>query len=358
MFKNLLSLLTLGLVVFSCSKSDEVSEKALELKISSVKFEKSKNLNADNVSEFYEKLFVTTTPARAKGKNVAPGAATNGYPTEFTITATNIVGDSVINVELPFNANFEALKTNATAKATITFKSAVEGVTLGNTTITGTSAEIPFEIPTAELTKEKLEAGFFKKELVFSKAGDTSSVKKYTVVVKFSNDKSDKCDIKQGEFGFIVADTGANAKASFNQHGTAPTAGKIIAAHYVTPSNGDKDGSQTKPFEFELRKGKSSDAAGELAATNGATSGQYFKADALKLPDGAYIEVDNTPGSTSNTAADVNPITGNSSSNTDGQQLKVNSSTATTAQSYTFRVVAQDGSKKYYKLTINATAPN
>ncbi|BAV94534.1 hypothetical protein [Ichthyobacterium seriolicida] len=364
MFKNLLSLLTLGLVVFSCSKSDEASEKALELKISSVKFEKSKNLNGDDVSEFYEKLFVTTTPARAKGKNVAPGAPTNGYPTEFTIAAANIVGDSVINVELPFNANFEALKTNATAKATITFKSAVEGVTLGRTTITGTSAEIPFEIPTAELTKEKLEAGFFKKELVFSKAGDTSSVKKYTVVVKFSNDKSDECEIKQRGFGFIVADTGANAKASFNQTATAPAAGTKVFAHYAAGNSSKNGDSAANAIEFELRKGKASTAypAGGELDTAGVDSTKYFKADALILPDGAYIEVDDTPGSTANTAADVNPITGKKKSNAataaNTTDLKGGASNST-PQSYTFRVVAQDGTtKKHYKLTINATAPS
>ncbi|BAV94339.1 hypothetical protein [Ichthyobacterium seriolicida] len=356
MFKNLFSLLTLGLVVFSCSKPNDTAKKALELQISSVKFEKSKNLTADNISEFYDKLFITKTPPRNMNKN----ATADGYPNEFTIAATDIVGDSIINVNLPFNSQFTNLTSNASVKATITFKSAVEGVTLGGTAITGKTAEIPFEILATELTKEKLEAGPFRKDFEFSKAGGTSAVKKYTVVVKFSNDKSDKCDIKQGEFGFIVAETGANAKASFNQHGTAPAAGTKVFAHYPTGNSG-KDGlTAANAIEFELRKGKSDTAyptGGELAVTNGAPASSYFKADALILPEGAFIEADSAPGSTANTTANVCPITGNSSSSNDGQQLKVGS-TATTAQIYTFRVVAQDGvTKKHYKLKINADAP-
>ncbi|BAV94879.1 hypothetical protein [Ichthyobacterium seriolicida] len=355
MFKNLFSLLTLGLVVFSCSKPNDTAEKALE--ISSVKFEKRKNLNGDNVSEFYEKLFITKTPARAKGKNVAAGA-TNGYANEFVIAATDIEGDSIINVNLPYNSQFTNLTTNATVKATITFKSAVEGITLGGTAITGKTAEIPFEIPATELTKEKLEVGSFRKDFEFSKAGGASAVKKYTVVFKFSNNKFDKCTIEQGEFGFIVAETGANAKANFNSHTSDPAAGTKVFAHYSTGNNSGKDGlTAANAIEFELRKGKASTAyptGGELT-TSGALDTAYFKADALILPDGAFIELGTTDKD------DVDPITGikKTGGTVTAGQTDLKGASGQSSVSYTFRVVAQDGiTKKHYKLTINANAPS
>ncbi|BAV94741.1 hypothetical protein [Ichthyobacterium seriolicida] len=174
-FKNLLSLLTLGLVVFSCNKPSEdpkadQNSKALELVVTSVKFEKAKNLKENNVSEFYEKLFITKTPARNKLASVDSTATTNGYPTEFTTVPADIVGDSIINIKLPYNSQFIDLTDKATATATITFKSAVEGIKLGETTIKGTTTDITFEIPTTELTKAKLTNAPFKKEMIFSKA--------------------------------------------------------------------------------------------------------------------------------------------------------------------------------------------
>ncbi|BAV95131.1 hypothetical protein [Ichthyobacterium seriolicida] len=379
-FKNILSLLTLGLVVFSCSKPSEDPRegqnlKALDLVVTSLKFEKAKNLKETNVSEFYEKLFITRTPARDKNKTKTDSETDNGYPAMFLIETADIVGDSIINIKLPFNSKFTNLTGKASATATITFKSAAQGVKLGETTINGTTADITFEVPITELTKEKLSAASTKKVFRFTKPGATAndpiSVKEYTVVLKFSETKSDKCEIKPDDFKFTVAGTGVNVIANFRTLTTARTANSIVKAHYVSPSGGDKDGTEAKPFEFQLRIGKGSSSSsnddsanGELPETNGANATTYFKADALKLPDGAFIEIGDIPYPTSDTSNvftcnSVNPITGNTKSTTDGQNLKGNAEGSTKKSEYKFTVVAQDGTtKKHYKLTINAQAPS
>ncbi|BAV95132.1 hypothetical protein [Ichthyobacterium seriolicida] len=383
-FKNILSLLTLGLVVFSCSKPSEDPKegqnlKALDLVVTSLKFEKAKNLKETNVSEFYEKLFITRTPARDKNKTKTDSETDNGYPAMFSIETADIVGDSIINIKLPFNSKFTNLTGKANATATITFKSAAQGVKLGETTINGTTADITFEIPTTELTKEKLSAASTKKVFRFTKPGATAndpiSVKEYTVVLKFSETKSDKCEIKPDDFKFTVASNGINAINNFRAiTGTTRAANSIVKAHYAaanTTTSNANDGTESKPFEFQLRIGKSTDTTnngndsenGELPKTTGATETTYFKADALKLPDGAYIEVGNTPypaSADSNVFAcnSVNPITGNTKSINNGQNLRGNTDASTKKSEYKFTVVAQDGTtKKYYKLTINATAP-
>ncbi|BAV94031.1 hypothetical protein [Ichthyobacterium seriolicida] len=337
-----------------------VSIPQLELEISSVKFEKSKNLNGDDISEFYEKLFITKTPARAKGKDIAEGDATNGYPAEFmfTIQTTDIVENNIY-VKLPYNSQLKPLTSEATVTATLGFKSDVDGVSLvlgdsenSNTSITGNTTDITFKVATTDLTKDKLESATpFKLAFKFSKEGFANKV--YTMHFKFSETRSDLGTIGPDDFKFTVAATGSiNTVTNFTPTGSgspvAPLADTIVKAHYVTSADANP-GTSTNPIEFQLRKSPSdtSNPPGELK-TDGVGAADYFKADALKLPDGAYIVLENDD--------DVNPITGNSSSGTDGQQLKGASGQAKVE--YKFTVVAQDGiSKKYYKLTINADAP-
>ncbi|BAV95144.1 hypothetical protein [Ichthyobacterium seriolicida] len=385
-FKNTLSLLTLGLMVFSCSKPSEdpktdQNSKALDLEVTSVKIEKAQNLNESKkteVSEFYEKLFITKTPAR--DKKLAATEASNGYPDKFEAKDGDIKGDTIF-IKFPYNPNFVALSANIIIKTKVTFKSSVdvflEDKNGKKLPIKGTKVELPVKVAAKDLTKKTLEDASTKQVFRFTKPGATAndpiSVKEYTVVLKFSETKSQDCTIEQDAFGFVVntaTSDAANLKASFRTTSTARVAGDKVFAHYVAPNGNDKDGTEAKPFEFQLRKAKSGatntnpdSTEGELVE-NGATANQYFKADALKLPNGAFIEVDKNAcptSATSNviTCGSINPITGNGASSTDGQQLKIYSSTATDAHSYMFTVVAQDGTtKKYYKLTINAAAPN
>ncbi|BAV94153.1 hypothetical protein [Ichthyobacterium seriolicida] len=367
LFKNLLSLLAIVLVVFSCTKPSEeaklgekaktdVAAKPLELEITSVKFEKAKNFKDTDVSEFYEKLFITKTPARDKSKTAV--VASNGYPDKFETEATDIKGNNIF-INLPYNSNFEKLTANATIKAVLTFKSAVDSVVLEapKTNIRGNSAEISFEINKDHFTSENLKSAnpVIKQVLKFSKAGFADKI--YTVNFKFSESKSDSCTIEETGFKFKVGGTtGINKSGDFN---SSKTVDGIVTANYVA-SNTDTPNSGTNPIEFKLRKGSSNNELKEA----GVADTDYFKADALELPDGAFIEVstDTTacPGTGSTpTCANVNPITGMKGTGVaaaTGQTHLIGKSD-NGAISYTFTVVAQNGtSKKYYKLTINATS--
>ncbi|BAV94148.1 hypothetical protein [Ichthyobacterium seriolicida] len=358
LFKNLLSLLTLVLFAFSCTKPVEeaktdVAAKPLQLEITSVKFEKAGNLKGTDVSEFYEKLFITKTPARNKLASVDSTATANGYPTEFATRTEDIEGNNIF-INLPYNSNFEKLAANATVKAVLTFKSAVDSVVLEapKTNIRGNSVEISFEINKDHFTSEKLKSAnpVIKQVLKFSKAGFADKI--YTVNFKFSESKSNLCTIGENKFGFTVAATGINTKDSFKDK----EANSVANAHYDTGNTGKGDIS-TNPIEFKLRKGSSYELK-----DGGVDQNAYFKADALELPDGAFIEVSDTTCTASGTTnvCDVNPITGmkktGATTTTDQTDLK-GTSGGSTAVSYNFTVVAQNGtSKKYYKLTINATS--
>ncbi|BAV94739.1 hypothetical protein [Ichthyobacterium seriolicida] len=345
-FKNLLSLLTIGLVVFSCNKPAEtpktgedktdVSPKALELVVTSLKFEKAKNLKDNNVSEFYEKLFITKTPARAKGKDVAADASNNGYPTEFTTVPADIVGDSIINIKLPYNSQFIDLTDKATATATITFKSAVDSINLEVpkiTNIKGNSVEISFEINKDHFTLEKLKSAnpVIKQVLKFSKTGFTDKV--YTVNFKFSQTKSTDSALTVSDankvtgLGFTKKSSGFNDKIE----GTADT-----TVHNPTKTS-TGNGTKESPYALTMTKGTELDNSYVINSTAAS-----FKADALTLPDGAYIDVtDLKSGITHHVAKKP----------TEQFEIKDNNSSG-----IQFRVVAQDGkTATHYKLTFTAS---
>ncbi|BAV94149.1 hypothetical protein [Ichthyobacterium seriolicida] len=352
LFKNFLSLLTLVLFAFSCTKPVEeaktdVAAKPLQLEITSVKFEKSGNLKGTDVSEFYEKLFITRTPARNKLASVDSTATTNGYPTEFATRTEDIKGNNIF-INLPYNSNFEKLTANATVKAVLTFKSAVDSVNLEVpkiTNIKGNSVEISFEINKDHFSSVKLKSAnpVVKQVLKFSKAGFADKI--YTVNFKFSESKSDLCTIGQDKFKFTVGGTsGINKSGDFSN---SKAQGSIVTANYVAP-NTNTVNSSTNPIEFKLRKSDSSTSK-ELN-TSGVGQDAYFKADALELPDGAFIVLEND--------TDVNPITGmkKTEATTTNDQTDLKGASGQAEASYKFTVVAQNGtSKKYYKLVINAS---
>ncbi|BAV95130.1 hypothetical protein [Ichthyobacterium seriolicida] len=367
-FKNILSLLTLGSIIFSCNKPSEgpkTEEEAIQNTIANIKrivFTKAKNsttaTNPNTATPAYAALFVKKTPAVTYAD----------LATEFPAV---IQGDTVIKVTVPFDKTLN-ISTAATLKATITLnKKPGENVYLGDTKLADSTVPFDYEISTQLVHAELKKIGGVSQVLEIKRKDKDGKVliKKSFKVVFIHDTPSDNAIIGQDDFKFTVADSGINAKASFRT--TTIAANSIVKAHYAaanTASNSPNDGTEAKPFEFELRKGQtgkdseSDDSKyGELK-TAGVGNTDYFKADALILPNGAYIEVGDTACSSSTaTCNNVNPITGvktGGTTSTTTTDLKCHSSTAGTKTEYKFTVVAQDGmTKKYYKLTINADAP-
>ncbi|BAV95134.1 hypothetical protein [Ichthyobacterium seriolicida] len=360
-FKNILSLLTLGLVVFSCNKPSEgpkTEEEAIQNTIANIKrivFTKAKNsttaTNPNTATPAYAALFVKKTPAVTYAD----------LDTEFPAV---IQGDTVIKVTVPFDKTLN-ISTAATLTATITLnKKPGENVYLGDKKLTDSTAPFDYPISTKLVHSELIKSTGGVSQVLEIKRKDKDGnvlIKKSFKVVFVHNAPSNLCTIGQNDFKFTV-DTTHNIVGSFRTTSPAREAGTIVKAHYVAPNNNDKDGTEAKPFEFQLRTKKNTGTGddstmGELEQTANATT--YFKADALKLPDGAFIEIGtSTDACTTSECNNVNPITGiitGGTANATTTDLKG----FTSSISYKFTVVAQDGTtKKYYKLTINANAPS
>ncbi|BAV95138.1 hypothetical protein [Ichthyobacterium seriolicida] len=304
------------------------------------------------------KIFVKKTPAVTYAD----------LATEFPAV---IQGDTVIKVTVPFDKTLN-ISTAATLIATITLNEKPgENVYLGDKKLTDSTAPFDYPISTTLVHANLIESTEGVSQVLEIKKKDKDGnvlIKKSFKVVFVHDIPSDNAIIGQDDFKFTIAASGINTITNLTPVATssvtAPTAGSIIKAHYVASTNGStKDGTESNPFEFQLRKSDSSKTTpGELLAA-GVGNTDYFKADALKLPDGAYIELGTTDcsGSTTTTpCSNVNPITGvktGGTTNTTTTDLKGHS-TSGTAVEYKFTVVAQDGTtKKYYKLTINAAAP-
>ncbi|BAV95136.1 hypothetical protein [Ichthyobacterium seriolicida] len=363
-FKNLLSLLTLGVVIFSCNKPGEgpkIEEENIQKAIANIKsivFKKEKNSATENTSATpaYAALFVKRTPALP-------------YTDDIYIKFDAVIeGDSVIKVLVPFDKTLN-INTATTLTATITLNEKPgENVYLGDKKLTDSTAPFDYPISTTLVHANLIESTGGVSQVLEIKRKDKDGnvlIKKSFKVVFVHDIPSDNAIIGQDDFKFTIAASGINTITNFTPVGTnavTPTADTTIKAHYVTPTGEDRKGTEDKPFEFQLRKSAdSSKTPGELLAA-GVGNTDYFKADALKLPDGAYIEVDATTAAcNTNDCNNVNPITGIKSGTTTatvGQTDLKGHSTSGTAVEYKFTVVAQDGTtKKYYKLTINAAAP-
>ncbi|BAV94033.1 hypothetical protein [Ichthyobacterium seriolicida] len=374
LFKNTLSLLTLGVVVFSCTKPTEgpktkeeseagVSEKSL-VSIKSFVFTKAGNstgtpASTATPSEAYAALFIKKTPALAYTDK------------SYEKFEARIEADGVIKVLVPFDKTLN-ISAPVTLKATITFNGKIgpniylgDSTTPLDSTITSFDYDITTELIHSKLIKSEGISHSFK---LSRKEKDSNPIEKVCKVV-FVHDKPSKdCTIGPDDFKFTVNTSNINTVTNLTPVGsgspTAPTANSTIKAHYVASTDAKYGLEAGKPAEFQLRKSESSKPAGELKQ-GGVDASAYFKADALKLPDGAYIEVSTDtnacPGSsTPATCANVNPITGvrtgGTASATTTTDLKGHSTSGNKIE-YKFTVVAQDGtSKKYYKLTINADA--
>ncbi|BAV95145.1 hypothetical protein [Ichthyobacterium seriolicida] len=362
--KNILSLLTLGSIIFSCNKPSEgpkTEKEAIQKAISNIKsivFTKAKNstpaTNPNTANPAYAALFVKKTPA----------ITYVDLTTEFRAV---IEGDSVIKVLVPFDKTLN-INTATTLTATITLNEKPgENVYLGDKKLTDSIAPFDYPISTTLVHANLIESTGGVSQVLEIKRKDKDGnvlIKKSFKVVFVHDIPSNLCTIGPDNFKFTVAAANGsiNTVTNLTPEGTnaaTPATGSTIKAHYVTPTDATTN-SSSAPFEFQLRKStNSSSTPGELP-TAGVAETAYFKADALKLPDGAYIEVDATDTACSgNDCNNINPITGvrtGGTVSTTATDLK--GASGSSAISYKFTVVAQDGTtKKYYKLTINAAAP-
>ncbi|BAV94030.1 hypothetical protein [Ichthyobacterium seriolicida] len=385
LFKHTLSLLTLGLVVFSCTRPTEgpktkeeyeagASEKSF-VSIKSFVFTKAANstgtpASAATPSEAYKALFIKRTPALPYTDDI------------YNKFEARIESDGIIKVLVPFDKTLN-ISAPVTLKAIITLSGKLgPNIYLGDekTPLDSTVTSFDYDITTELIHSKLIKAEGISHSFKLSRKEKGSNPIEKVCKVVFVHDKpSADCTIGQDDFKFIVAESGINAIGNFRTiNSTARAANSIVRAHYAAANtassgSGPNDGSEAKPFEFQLRikkstattPGPATDATdGELE--QGADASKYFKADALKLPDGAFIEVGDTACTTPNggggaatVCCDVNPITG--LKKTGGATGAITDLKGTSGQAkveYKFTVVAQDGkTKKHYKLTINAEAP-
>ncbi|BAV94624.1 hypothetical protein [Ichthyobacterium seriolicida] len=340
--KNILSLLTLGLVVFSCNKSTEGTEgtdtdKAIA-NIKSIVFTKAKNRTTAtkaastpsvspatpaapnaNVSDAYKALFITKTPAVE-------------LDDEFE---ADIEGDSIIKVIVPFNTKLTST-TPVTLKATITLKEKLgENVYLDGNKLDANANALSFDHAiTTKLVHSELKTGVSKTFEISKKEGDKVIAKKsFRVVFIHNTDPSTKSVLDVG--------TGTNGKLTalvFKPSTDEPNSKiKNTNSSPVSPVKATTAGAGTKdsPYAFTMTKG--SDKELEDSWTS-----KKFKADVLTLPDGAFIDVA--------TAGDFEIGSGNANHTVTDPTTEF--TITTTDHGIQFRVVAQDGIKAtYYKLT-------
>ncbi|BAV94032.1 hypothetical protein JBKA6_0019 [Ichthyobacterium seriolicida] len=346
-------------MIFSCTKPTEGPKTEEDAKgdiqkaianIKSIAFTKDKNSATGNTSatEAYAALFIKKTPALAYTDK------------SYDKFEARIEADGVIKVFVPFDKTLNI--TAATLKATITFNGKIgPNIYLGDSTtpLDSNAASFDHDITTELIHSKLIKAEGISHSFKLSrKEKDSNPIEKVFKIVFVHDKPSADCTIGPDDFKFTVNASNINTVTNLTPVGTGavtPTSNSTIKAHYVAPTANVTDyGSSTNPIEFQLRKSESSKPAGELKE-GGVGNTDYFKADALILPDGAFIEVSTTAGD------DINPITGmkktGATTTANQTDLKGGANTST-AQGYTFRVVAQDGeTKKYYKLTINADAP-
>ncbi|BAV95224.1 hypothetical protein [Ichthyobacterium seriolicida] len=323
-FKNILSLLTLGLVVFSCNKPNAETEVA---NIESVVFTKAKNstpaTNPTDATSAYKALFITKTPAPA-------------YAALEAQLKANIEADGTIKVTVPFNTKLN-ISTAAPLTATITLKEKLgENVYLGKDKLDANAHSFDHVI-TTKLVHSELKNGVSHTFKISKKEGDKVIDEKSFKVMFIHGAASRDCLI-------ATTGTGSDKKATglgFIKNATADQAnGKIknaatteAPATYpkVTDTTGTNDGSDnTKPILLTMTKGT------QLADES--ISNFKFKADKVALPNGAYF--DTTDAVATSSAADF-PATDPTTEFT----------VSATGKGISFKVVAQDGtSVKFYKL--------
>ncbi|BAV94625.1 hypothetical protein [Ichthyobacterium seriolicida] len=351
-FKNILSLLTFGLVVFSCNKSTEETETGNEIaNIKSIVFTKAKNRTTAtkaastpsaspatpaapnaNVSDAYKALFITKTPAVE-------------LDDEFE---ADIEGDSIIKVIVPFNTKLTST-TPVTLKATITLKEKLgENVYLDGNKLDANANALSFDhVITTKLVHSELKTGVSKIFEISKKEGDKVIAKKSFKVMFIHDTPSTNSVLATGTAtGGKTPVTGLGfTTGTSGQPNEKIKAGATAASPMYPTKASSNAGAGTQASPFELTMTGTSSAAQELVQSVSFDANTKFKVDVLTLPNGAFIDV---------TAANFTAIS---------NHLVTDPTTAagfaisTTDHGIQFRVVAQDGtSATYYKLTFKNSA--
>ncbi|BAV95227.1 glutathione S-transferase family protein [Ichthyobacterium seriolicida] len=335
-FKNILSLLTLGFVVFSCNKQnsetpkteEEVVQKAIA-NIESIVFTKAKNstpeTSPNDATAAYKALFITKTPAPA-------------YAALEAQLKANIEADGTIKVTVPFNTKLN-ISTAAPLTATITLKEKLgENVYLGNNKkLYADSLSFDHVITTQLVHAELIKKGGVSQTFKISKKeGDKVIDEKSFKVVFVHDTPSTNSVLATSSSGSTKTATGlgfikGSASAANEKIKDAATAEAPATYPKVTDTTGTNDGSAAdKPILLTMTKNT------ELADET--ISSFKFKADKVTLPNGAYF--DTTDAVETSKATDF-PATDPTTEFTVSAKDK----------GISFKVIAQDGtSVKFYRL--------
>ncbi|BAV95146.1 hypothetical protein [Ichthyobacterium seriolicida] len=324
-FKNLLSLLTLGVVIFSCNKpsegpktEDEVIQKAIA-NIKSIVFKKEKNSATGNTSATpaYAALFVKKTPALPYTDDI------------YKKIDAVIEGDSVIKVLVPFDKTLN-INTATTLTATITLNEKPgENVYLGDKKLTDSTAPFDYPISTTLVHANLIESTGGVSQVLEIKRKDKDGnvlIKKSFKVVFIHDTPSKNCSITKFALKKTATGTNNDGNAKISAAGIAD-GGLLVLTHEQNTGDGSDN---TKHIEYKIVKNTHASSLSE---------NDVLKVDAMILPDGATIL---TTDASATAANNVDPIkTG----------ITV-PATSTNTKSICFKVVAQDGeTQKFYKFT-------
>ncbi|BAV95152.1 hypothetical protein [Ichthyobacterium seriolicida] len=317
--KNTLSLLTLGSIIFSCSKSSETEQKAkaaiqkVITSINGIVFTKAKNStgNPATPTEAYKALFIKKTPALPY---------TNNLYNKFENYTIKEYG--VFKVLVPFDKTLN-IETAETLTATITLNGKIEpNIYLGDSTtpIDPNATSFDHVITTKLVHKDLIKSEGISHSFKLSrKEKGSDPVEKVCKLIFVHDTPSTDCSIIKFALSKGATDATGNAKMT--------VAGGLAVLGTKKPT-GDGNTKAT-PVEYEIEK----------AAFSNIAANDVLKADAMILPDGATISTKDAGG---DDQTNKDPII-------DGITVAAN---PTDDVSIYFKVVAQDGeTQKFYKFT-------
>ncbi|BAV95387.1 hypothetical protein [Ichthyobacterium seriolicida] len=334
--KNILSSITLVLVVISCIKRRKTEDtpetdtkEKLAISIKSFVFTKEGNsipANPTAATEVYKALFIKKTPA-------------DTYATLGTEFNAIIQRDSLIKVVVPFNTRLNM--SNATLKSKVTFKQKPGlSIYIGENTapLAPDATSLDYFI-----TLKLLHSDLKKKQgithiLKLSRKDKYSNViaEKLYKIVLIHSIPSDDCSITK--FAIRKADINAkNANNNVNSKIRSDASGFTDGALLLNPEQNtiDKGRTNVEPIEYKFTKTTHVDTGFTI------TDGNVLKVDAMVLPNGATILTEGVHSSKTG----ANPIT-----------TGIRIVNANADQSIDFKVVAQDGkTEKFYRFTYKAT---
>ncbi|WP_157776884.1 hypothetical protein [Ichthyobacterium seriolicida] len=393
MFRNLLAILTSGVIGFSCGK--EINEnKIAEIKSVSFLAEKNKVTveGKQDVNDLFKSLFIIKTPQRE----------ISAYTKEQTTLNSKITIDQGGNVyvKMPYNTLLN-LTTAGTLTATIISKSAPG--------TSPTTLDIPISIAANEFTHQKMTEGGVVKKLP-KKIGDKDIEKEYSITFKYDKDAatsaSANCDLftgknandpittlsftrnyryksMTGEYAIVNNSyVCENASEGYGKCASLSKTSKAVTPVLTTALNSKNGSSAQNAIEMHFEGGTLTSDKSYAKSSDGATttisnpdksfdigvvhadfsSGEAsqkvsekiqhkkftlpnfaFIADGAVLPDGAFFSIEGLTG-TDTTTEKTTPLHPN-------RGFKIDNTIPGKNKGIIFKVVAQNGtSQKFYKL--------